>query len=154
MRRLFVLSLLVWLAGCADSIPDYTFQLNDKQEEKLNLLGSIEVYQASFFDMKCGIHDRNLPGSTGYYILSSNTSMMDDYAMWGCGGIEFAYLNCPSMTLTIKSSNVYVQASGGTVDDYSFNDIEHCTYAAIDKAPMVTRATRESVVNRDSHKAI
>ncbi|MAA94919.1 MAG: hypothetical protein CML22_07030 [Rheinheimera sp.] len=147
MKIHFIVLILITLAGCSD-IPDQRLALNTELESKLSKLQTVRlVRNPNIFSIECRWFE---PGTDiGYYLLSGDGKLTDDYAMWKCAN-ELKYLPCPSMTIESDKSEAIISVNSGDKSQYSKEQVQRCATAAIKHAPTEMTATSDDVANRDS----
>lgn len=127
-----------------DMIPNVHLKLNDEQINKLNLINTVELRKASYFDITCKSYEI---GENSYYLISSDGSRRDDFAKWSCGH-ELKYINCPSMKITLESDNTArIETFDAFKDEYNLKTVKQCAEEALKNAPMEFKPTSDKVIN-------
>lgn len=117
---------LTLLAGCSQSIPDFTFEAPQRAADKLKALGSVHITSAWLTDI---CHDAE-PGRNGYYIVSGNADIRDKEAAWTCASM----MRCPNFRVTLTTGGIRVHDVGAWQHEYSRKNVQQCALLAIEEA--------------------
>lgn len=133
------------LNGCTD-IPEQTMTLDADLNEKLNKVQSVHLIpNPKLFTTKCRFFD----GTRGYYVVSGQNNLSDDYAMWKCAS-EIRHLKCPDLKVTSVNGQALIQVGEGSMTDYSKDQVLHCAREAVRHAVTELLPTSDEVANRAS----
>ena len=148
MLRILSCVALLLVGGCSDNlIPDQDIKISPRLLTKLEQLNAVELMRNPvMYTTKCRFFEA---GETGYYLISDNNSLNDDYAKWKCAS-ELKYHKCPDFNVTPRNGLASVHVTRGSTEDYSIHDLERCIVNAIEYAPEESIPTSEEVSNRDS----
>lgn len=145
MKTCLLPIVAVLLVGCTD-IPEQTITLDADLNEKLSKVQSVHLIpNPKLFTTKCRFFD----GARGYYVISGQNDLSDDYAMWKCAS-EIRHLKCPDLTVTSVDGQALIQVSDGSQSDYSKDQVLHCAQEAVRHAVTELRPTSDDVANRAS----
>lgn len=145
MKKFLLPILASLLVGCTD-IPEQTITLDAALNEKLKKVQSVHLIpNPKLFTTKCRFFD----GTRGYYVVSGQNKLSDDYAMWKCAS-EIRHLKCPDLTVTSINGQALIQVGEGSQTDYSKDQVLHCAQEAVRHAVTELRPTSDEVANRDT----
>lgn len=145
MKTCLLPIVAVLLVGCTD-IPEQTITLDPDLNAKLSRVQSVHLIpNPKLFTTKCRFFD----GARGYYVISGQNDLSDDYAMWKCAS-EIRHLKCPDLTVTNVNGQALIQVGDGSQSDYSKDQVLHCAREAVRYAVTELRPTSDEVANRAS----
>lgn len=148
MLKLLSCMTLLFVIGCSDNlIPDQDIEISPRLLTKLEQLNAVQlVRNPIMYTTECRFFEA---GETGYYLISDNNSLNDDYAKWKCAS-ELKYNKCPDFYVTPRNGLASIHVTRGSIEDYSIYDLERCIINAIEYAPEESIPTSKEVFNRES----